>query len=450
MNLQELKSKLSQLTQKNLFQDTSWMLIARLINVVVQAAYFIIVARALGAENYGSFVGVTSLASLLFPFIALGTDSVLVKEVSVNRQAFATHWGNTLLILGCNSALFVTVLLLISRWIFPDNISMLTISALLLADLLFLGLLEATNKVFRAVDLVKKTAQLVVLSTGAKLLAALGLIFLFKPADDSGHFSVTTWSILYFVSSVAIAILAAGTVTKLVGMPRLDLKRIKSDINQGIYFSIGMSASNINNNIDKTMLASIATLEATGIYGSAYRFINIGNVPLNALSAACYARFFQEGARGIRNCFKFAKRLLPMILAYCIISILGYQILAPVIPKVLGAEYANAVETLRWLAPIPAITCLQWLAADTLTGSGHQKIRSLVQVAAAILNIILNLWLIPIYGLYGAIWATLTSDTFRLVILWLILFFLHDMAEQKAIENSEQDLEQSLEQDNQG
>ena len=438
MNLQELKSKLSQLTKKNLFKDTSWMLIARLVNVVVQAAYFIIVARALGAENYGSFVGVTSLASLLFPFIALGTDSVLVKEVSVNRQAFASHWGNTLLILGCNSAFFVTVLLLISRWIFPDNISVFTISALLLADLLLLGLFEATTKVFRAVDLVKKTAQLVVLSTVGKLLAALCLITLFKPGGDSSHFSVTTWSILYFLSSLAIGLLALGTVTRMVGMPSLNLKRIKSDINQGIYFSIGMSASNINNNIDKTMLASMATLEATGIYGSAYRFINIGNVPLNALSAACYARFFQEGAKGIRNCFKFAKKLLPLILGYCIISILGYQVLAPLIPKVLGAEYANAVSTLRWLAPVPAITCLQWLAADTLTGSGHQKIRSLVQVTAAILNVILNLWLIPLYGLRGAIWATLTSDTFRMIVLWLILFFLHDLAERSSDETLEQ------------
>lgn len=65
MNFISLKNKVIKVTQKGLFKDASWMLIARLINVIVQAAYFVIVARALGAENYGSFVGVTSLASLL-------------------------------------------------------------------------------------------------------------------------------------------------------------------------------------------------------------------------------------------------------------------------------------------------------------------------------------------------------------------------------------------------
>lgn len=434
MNLTQVKAKLAQLTKKNLFKDTSWMLLARLVNVVVQAAYFVIVARALGAENYGSFIGVTSIASLLFPFIALGSDNVLVKEVAVNRRVFSSHWGNTLLILCLNSVVVVAGLLLISSWILPDNISLFTIFILLVADLFFLGLLEATNKAFRAVDLMQKTAQLVVLNTVGKLLAALCLVTFFAP-DSSGRASVTVWAVLYFVSSVVIGVISLLAVSRLVESPTLELKRIKSDINQGIYFSIGMSASNINSNIDKTMLASMATLEATGIYGSAYRFINIGNVPLMALSNAAYARFFKEGAKGIRNCFKFAKKLLPVVIAYCIISFVGYQIVAPLIPKILGAEYANAVSTLRWLAPIPAITTLQWLAADTLTGSGYQKIRSMVQVVAAILNVILNLWLIPIYGLYGAIWATLTSDSFRLIVLWVILFFLYSLQDNNLSED---------------
>ena len=68
---------------------------------------------------------------------------------------------------------------------------------------------------------------------------------------------------------------------------------------------------------------------------------------------------------------------------------------------------------------------LQLVAADTLTGSNHQKARSHMQVAAAIINVILNLWLIPIYGLFGAIWATLASDSIKLVGLWTILFFVY-------------------------
>ena len=169
MNLNTIKKKIATITQKGLFKDASWMLIARLINVVIQAAYFVIVARALGAENYGSFVAVTSLASLFFPFAALGSDSVLVKEVSIDRGLFSSYWGNTLLVLSASSIGITIFLLFISPFIFFNSISLLTIALLLMADLSCLGLIEASNKAFRAVDLMPKTAQMVVLNTAAKL-----------------------------------------------------------------------------------------------------------------------------------------------------------------------------------------------------------------------------------------------------------------------------------------
>ncbi len=425
MNLNTIKSKIAAITKKGLFKDVSWMLIARLINVVIQAAYFVIVARALGAENYGSFVGVTSLASLFFPFAALGSDSVLVKEVSIDRNLFSSYWGNTLLVLCASSTGIIIFLLLISPFIFSHSISLLTIALLLLADLFFLGLIEASNKAFRSVDLMPKTAQMVVLNTAAKLVAALCLVFFFKPTGSATHIGVDTWAILYLVSSIVVGVVGLIGVGKLAGNPKLNLSRIRDDVNQGIYFSIGTSANNINSNVDKTMLASMATLDATGIYGSAYRFINIGNVPILSLFNATYPRFFQHGNKGIKNCFNFAKKLLPILIGYGVLSIVAFQVFAPLIPKILGPEYEGAVTTLRWLAPLPAMIGLQLVAADTLTGSNHQKARSHMQVAAAIINVILNLWLIPIYGLFGAIWATLASDSIKLVGLWTILFFVY-------------------------
>ena len=425
MNLTDIKAKIIEVANKSLFKDTSWLLIARLINVFVQAAYFIILARSLGAKNYGSFVAVTALASLLFPFASLGSDDVLVKEVSVDRQVFPSYWGNTLLILSVNSLAMAGCLLLFARVIFPDDVSQVAIAFLLVADLLGLGLQEASNKALRAVDLVDKAALLIVFNTIGKLLAVICLVIFSDRLSTSNHIGVASWSILYFISSFIVSSAALFTINRMVARPRLNLSRVKSDIAQGIYFSIGMSASNINTNVDKTMLASMASLDATGIYASAYRFINIGDVPTLALFNASYPRFFKQGSLGLSSCLNFAKKLLPLVVAYGIVCFTGFQIVAPLIPKILGAEYQNAITTLRWLAILPLITGLQLLAANTLTGLNYQKIRSIVQVIAAVINVLLNIWLIPIYGLYGAIWATLTSDSIRVVCLVAVLCFLY-------------------------
>ncbi|MBE9043166.1 oligosaccharide flippase family protein [Pleurocapsales cyanobacterium LEGE 10410] len=430
MNLSDIKVKITEITKKSLFKDVSWMLIARLINVLVQAAYFVIIARSLGAENYGSFVAVSALASLLFPFVALGSDDVLVQKVSVDRTVFPSHWGNTLLILLINSISITGILLLIAPLIFPERVSLLAVAFLLTADLLCLGLLEAGNKALRAIGLVHKAAQLVVLNTVGKLLAALLLITMINNFIPSANVDINTWSILYFASSLSVGLLALLMTNKIAGKPRVKLGRIRADLAQGIYFSIGMSANNINNNIDKTMLASMATLNATGVYGSAYRFVNIGDVPVLALFNATYHRFFQQGSLGITSCLNFAKKLLPIIIVYGFFSFAAFQVFAPLVPKILGAEYQDAISTLRWLAPLPAINALQLLTANVLTGLGHQKLRSAVQTIAAILNVILNVWLIPIFGLQGAIWATLTSDGMRLICLSIVLLFIYNSRKQ--------------------
>ena len=65
------------------------------------------------------------------------------------------------------------------------------------------------------------------------------------------------------------------------------------------------------------------------------------------------------------------------------------------------------------------------MAADTLTGSGHQKSRSIVQVGAALVNVVLNIILIPLFSWKGAAIATIISDSVRLVCLWLIVFILY-------------------------
>jgi len=433
MNLKDIKIKISQITKKSLFKDTSWMLIARLINVIVQAAYFIILARSLGTANYGSFVGISALASLLTPFVALGSDDILVKQVSVDRGVFPSYWGNNLLIVVVNSIVITSGLLLISGLIFPKDISLVPIAFILIADLLCLNLQDSSNKAMRAVGLVHKAAQLIVLSTVGKLLAILGIITFLNNFDFSATVDLKTWSLLYFLSSLLVGLFALLTINKMVGKPRLMLSRIKSDIRQGVYFSLGMSANNINNNIDKAMLVNMATLDATGIYGSAYRFINIGDVPMLAMFNATYPRFFQYGALGWDSCLNFAKKLLPIILGYGILSFVAFQVFAPIVPQILGAEYQNIVSTLRWLAPLPFISALQLLVANTLTGLGHQKTRSIIQIVAATINIALNIWLIPIYGLYGAIWATLVSDGSRVICLSIALVYLYSLSKKSSV-----------------
>ena len=371
----------------------------------------------LGDRNFGSFIGITATASLVFPFASLGSEHVLVKNVSTNRQTFGTYWGNSLVLLATNGTLLTIVLYLICVFRFPD-ITKSTIITILLADLIGLALLDLGFKALMAANMVNKTAQLGILSTCGKLLAALSLATFFTQP------STATWSYLYLFSSIFTALIAVLVVTKMVGLPKPRMSKLKANIGQGLYFSISASANNINTNLDKSMMLDLSGKRAVGIYGVAYRFIDVGNVFLLALFGATYTRFFQHGASGIKGSLEFAKKLLPIILSFSLASVVGYRLIAPYIPLIFGEQFREAIGALLLLSPLPAIAAFQYLAADSLTGSGHQKARSIVQVGAAILNILLNIYLIPRYSWQGAAYATLIADSLRLACLWLIILYL--------------------------
>jgi O-antigen/teichoic acid export membrane protein len=78
------------------------------------------------------------------------------------------------------------------------------------------------------------------------------------------HSGVMAWSAVYLAGSIATGLVAVAWVTFSLGKPKLALHRIRGEGAEGFYFSVSLSAQTIYNDIDKTMVARLATLEAAG------------------------------------------------------------------------------------------------------------------------------------------------------------------------------------------
>jgi len=418
MNLDNAKAWIGhRLSRNSVARNTLWMILARGVRVVLQSVYFVIVARSLGVAQYGTFVGVTALAGIINPFVTLGSGHVLVKNVSRNRSLFNEYWGNALF-MTCSSALVLIVLMqFCAQFFLPTTISPLLIFLVLLSDLFFLKILDTSTQAFQAVYLLNRAAQVNVLLSISRLISALVLAIFFQKPE------VLIWGFLYLTSTAVSALVAFLIVNRMLGSPKLAIWRIKSEIVEGFYFSVGWSATTIYNDIDKTMLARFSTLEATGIYAAAYRIIEVALVPIRSLAIATFPNFFKHGATGINGGVSFAKRLLPAGFAYGAVAVAGLFFLAPVVPFVLGAEYNNSVEALRLLAPLPLLKSIHIFAANTLTGADLQGIRCGMEIVVAIFNVLINLWVIPLYSWRGAGWSSIASDSLLMLGLWGIVWF---------------------------
>ena len=217
---------------------------------------------------------------------------------------------------------------------------------------------------------------------------------------------------------------AVGVTIWKLGAPRLELSRISPELKEGFYFGAGLSAQTIYNDIDKTMMASLSTLDATGIYAAAYRVIDVSFTPVRAVLFAAYANFFRSGQRGIAASYAYAKRLLPRMIGYALAACALLFVFAPLFPLVIGKDFSRTVEALRWLAPLPVLKAIHYFLSDAMTGAGYQGLRSAAQVSVAVLNVGLNFWLIPAYSWRGAAWSSLACDGALALVMYGTLLFV--------------------------
>ena len=94
---------------------------------------------------------------------------------------------------------------------------------------------------------------------------------------------------------------------------------------------------------------------------------------------------------------------------------------APLVPAVLGDDYAEAISAIQAMAMVPLLRWFHYLAADSLTGADRQGARTAIQLGVAGFNVVLNLLLIPAYSWRGAVVATIACDAILVAGLWIAI-----------------------------
>ncbi len=392
----QIKSKLA--------RNTLWMSLGQGLRLVVQAVYFTIIARTLGANHYGSFVGVAALVGIVYPFGALGSGHLLVRSVARNKTDFPTAWGDALVTTAICSSFLIVFVLLISRTLLPGTIPVNLVLVVAIADIPGVSLITIAGHSFQAFEHMKWVALITLLVSVNRLLGALVLIMLHS------HPTALEWGYVYLICTAVTATISIAIACFRLGFPQLRLRRSVRDLWHGFHFSVTLSAQTIYNDIDKTMLARLSTLSATGIYGAAYRIIDVSFSPVLALLYSAYPNFFRRGSAGINSSFSYAKPLMGRAMGYAALIACGLLLCAGAVPYVLGPEYAETTLALRWLSPLPLLKATHYFLADSLTGAGHQGLRSGIQAGVALFNVVINLWLIPRYSWMGAAWSSIASD----------------------------------------
>jgi O-antigen/teichoic acid export membrane protein len=401
----------SRLRRSSLVRNALWSLGGNGIRLFLQAAYFIIIARALGVAQYGAFVGAVALMALVTPFSSWGTGFILIKNVVRDRQRFTHYWGAAFCLTITAGIVLVVLVMAASRLIWSKSLPLTVLVLVGISDIIFVRILELAAQAFTAIELLRRNSELYIVLSVLRTAAAVVFTML-VPARTAA-----TWAFLYMISAFVASVYGVVIIIRTFGVPRWSARLSYAEFKEGFYFAIAQVSQTIYNDIDKTMLVRFSGVDATGIYGAAYRIVDVSFAPVAALVYAAFPRLLRQGNTGLSGAVQLAKRLIPFSAVYGLLCAGLLYALAPSLPAFLGKSFGPAALALRWLSPLVFIKSIHYFLADSLTGAGFQGLRTSIQLGVVAANVLLNLWLIPPYSWEGAAWASLASDGLLLLCL---------------------------------
>lgn len=369
---------------------------------------FVAVTRGLGPEAFGDFTA--AMAFLFLPVVIadLGLSTAVLREISASPErtepAMRASLPFRVLVSAAVVALAVAVgfaLPLNERT--TDAILIAAIGSFLtLITLALLPVLQAQLRMHWAVA-GNVTGRLVTL--GATLGALeLGL----------GFRSMVWAQVIGIAVTFAIHLVAVGRTVSL--RPVIDPPYWRALFVGSLAIGLAIGLSQIYFRIDTLLLAMLRSSEEVGLYGAAYKFIELAQFAAAAVSVSLFPPLAGFVAQKDPRARELVQKAFDFLLAGGVFgTILMLAFPSEIIRFTAGPEYDDAAPALQLLAPYVLLAAVLAALWPVLLASERDRALLATSFGVLVFNVALNLALIPSYGYKAAAVVAVLSEAAVLV-----------------------------------
>ncbi len=376
--------------------------LARVLSIVANLVLIIVVARAMGAAQLGAFSYVLAFVTIAAAMADLGTTAVLARGLAQSDAEQRCAYLGNFLVMRLVLVAIVTLVAIAIATLQPDKL----MAPMLIAAV---GVPVVASRFFEPIYQICKRPWMSLWSNlvfgGAQLL--LAAIVWLHPAMDL-PFLVGG----YVVTNLVYAVVALTLMLRLI-RPRMRPNRDLLRSIVCVAAPIGVSAlfTTVIARADVIILGQLRTTFEVGLYSAASKFVDLAVFAavtvVTPLIPILSREILVDRRAALQRC-----RQLVQVAGICTLPI---AIVMPVMSDTLlaivfGQDFRPAAG---------ALTILAWnvvLIVLTLLGSSINLANSEVNhgywntLLAAIVNLALNLWLIPRIGVTGAALAALGAQ----------------------------------------
>ena len=388
----------------------------KLVIAVVTFTASVFISRTLGPELQGKYSLIILFVTMIFNLGNMG--------IGVAANYFPAKKGCNLKII-LNNLLFVSIILSVVIFSAAVLIRATTRKYFLpdIADgIIYLALLAIP---IRMIQLVIESFLL-----GLKNYKFYNIVFLIKIS-----LKLIFIIIFYFsIKNLLLAYVSAYIISQFLVFPILD-KKIKkiteitplkfinySVIKKILRFGIMNHLSNLimllEFKIDIFLINFFSNPLNVGYYYISVIVSEISSVFSSAVNLVLFPKIAELNNKKKIEKIKNFGIFSSLFFSFCF-SLLIFFLASPFIKLFFGQAFAPAIPTLKIMAFVTFFSNIKKIILSNLSAQNLIHLANPINILTLILNIALNIYLIPRYGIIGAAYASLTSYAVSVLSLWL-------------------------------
>lgn len=398
----------AQIIVKNWLSLSFVAIVSKLLSFILT----IYIARYLGDVGLGKYSFALAFTGLFIIFSDIGLSRLTIREVARDKLRAESYLSNAATIKSILSlATFGLIFFIINLLNYPVDTTVVVYIIGLSA------ILHSFARLFQAIFNAFERMEYETITTAVELLIVVGL-------------GVCVLILGYGLIGLAYVILIASIINVLFSLfitikvftkPKfkIDWKFWKSTVKEALPFGLTTAFVTVYFQIDTVMLSIMKDDAVVGWYNAAYRLIFALMFIPTAFVGSIFpiiSRFFVSSQNSLKVAYEKTFKYLIII---GIPLAIGTTILADRIVLIIyGKDFNNSVVALQILIWVALLMFLTYLIGTVLESVNRQGRVSKVAGINALVNVFLNLLLIPKFSFIGASVATVATEAIGFILLF--------------------------------
>lgn len=396
------------------FGNTIWLLLEKVLRLFISIFIGVWLARYLGPNTFGEYSYVVAFVAILSIFIPLGLDNIVIRELVKQKTDKNVLLGTVFTLRLLATCLFFIVITSISFIIHDQTTSYY----ILISSIgLFLQLFTIVDFYFRAT--VQSKYIVFCNITSLVISAIIKCILILYSAPLIAFFYASLFDGLIITSSYIFVYINKGnSISKWC----FDKQLAKHLLRQSWPLLLTGLTANIYIYADRLIISYMLDFTSVGIYTAATKIGEAWYFIPQTIIASLFPAIIN--AKEVSNEL-FYQRLQKLCQVVAWLSILVAITITPLANYIIHLIYGNAYQGAAHILTVYIWTGL-FISLGNIQSSFWivcelQKQQFYIMLLCAILNIILNIIFIHLFGIIGSAYATLLAQFISVMLLPLFI-----------------------------